>query len=165
MRPFRERPPEVAALLNPAFCGLLLHDSAAGFRREAHGAAMPFLFIPFVLPLSLHCATRAALPTTTRTKMHAWIQAHPEARISFPQRARSLHPYAMQGLLFATARGWFTFTADGGILTASPLAHKRKHIVQTSEVAACREAAVRVGRWLAHAGTPSTVYAMWGIIP
>lgn len=164
MRPFHDRPPEVAALMNPAFCALLLCDAVSGFTAES-GGAMPFACVPLVLPLSLHTATRDLLPTTTRTKMHVWLQAHPEVRVSFGERTRQLYPYAREALLFASQRGLLAFTDHGAILRTRKRFARGVSLTGSTDLSTSRKAAAFVGKWLVQAGEVGTVYAMWGIRP
>ena len=165
MRAFPDRPPEVAALLNPAFCAVLLREAIRGYGRETQGAAMPLTLIPFVLPLALHAATRAALPPTTRTKMHVWLQGRPEARILFARRAKALYPYAREALLFGIMQGLFTLDHEAG---ASATRRRFRHgglEPASDDFLASRDTAGLIGRWLGRSGQPHIIYAMWGVRP
>ncbi|WP_376760901.1 three component ABC system middle component [Archangium violaceum] len=162
MRAWQERPPEIAALLNPAFCALVLREAVKSFTAEAD-TSMPFPLIAFILPLSLHAPTRQVLPSTIRTKMHVWMQEYPEARIQFAPRARGLLPYAREALLFAAVRGVLTFDAEGNIAVGKRL--RAPPWERHAEPAECLRAAGFVGRWLARAGEVQSIFIMWGVRP
>lgn len=163
MRPWNQRPREIAYLFNPAFCALVLREVVSGFVEEVPtGMSYPLLFL--VLPIVLHKATREALPRSVATKMHPWIQEHEEARIGFARRCAGLAPYTREAVLFACLEGLLAFSA-GGMLVAP-----RKRLPRTDwgsdfDCTVCMERARFVGRWLATAGDNATVLAMWGVRP
>jgi len=158
---WEKRPVEVANLLNPPFCSLLLLDTIASFYKEK-GDGMPYLLSFLVLPLVLHKTTRDMLPGTTLTKMHAWLQRRSEVRVGFTQRARQLVPYTKESLIFAMQQGLTTTNENGELL---PVKTKLKGLCwpNQSEPDVCRNKAQFIGRWLARAGDVSTIFAMWGI--
>jgi hypothetical protein len=90
---WEERPIEVANLLNPAFCALLLRGTVLEYAKTA-SAGMDFPLVFMVLPIVLHKATREALPKTTISKFHAWFQEHQALRIGFSTRVQQLAPFA-----------------------------------------------------------------------
>lgn len=99
MLSWEKRPAEIANLLNPAFCSVLLRSSIDGFQKEKeYGISYPLLFL--VLPLVLHAPTRQTLPKTTQTKLHVWLQNFPEVRVRFVNRTRELVPYTKEALIF-----------------------------------------------------------------
>jgi len=66
MKEWANRPPEIAALLNPAFCGFLMSTGLDAYTQNVNEGA-PYAF-PFVmLPLVLHKPTRQAFPRSSRT--------------------------------------------------------------------------------------------------
>ncbi|WP_370039925.1 three component ABC system middle component [Corallococcus sp. AB045] len=163
VRPWTQRPPEVAALLNPAYCALLLRAAVDGYVKEAE-APFPFPLLPFPLPLSLHAPTRSSLPKTVRTKMHVWVQEHPEAKILFATRARTLTPYFREGLIFAMAQEILAVDANGGIAQGAKKL-RRPPVLKGGDAEAGLEAALFVGRWLARAGDLRSVFIAWGVRP
>lgn len=165
MTPWAERPSEVANLLNPAFCGLLLREAVSGY-ESATPAGMPFPLAFLVLPVVLHEATRGLLPGTTRTSLHAWLQENPQARVNFAERARELNPWTREALLYLAARGAVRFAEGGVVRAAGKLSRGRTALEEGSaEVKLCLQKAKLVGKWFALAGDTATVFQMWGVRP
>ncbi len=165
MRPWQERPPEAASLLNPAFCAVVLTSAVGGYVEEVQ-TGMPFVLPFLALPIVLHKQTRSALPGTIRTSMPAWLESNAEARIGFAERVRAIAPYAREALLFGSTRGAIGFSSTGTVvLGASQLGIKKFARSTTDETRACVEKARFVGRWFAGGGTAQTVLALWGVRP
>jgi len=161
--PWDERPIELANLFNPAFCAVVLQNAIRGYHKEAK-QGMPFPLLLLVLPLVLHASTRRALPATTRTKLHVWLQAQPEVRVGFAARARHMVPYTKEALAFGIQTQIIQILDDGSFIR---IQRKLRSISWPShlEVATCYEKAYFIGRWLAQAGEVATIYTMWGIRP
>lgn len=163
MRPWNDRPPEIAHLFNPAFCALLVREGVLGF-MEVSPSGMPYPLVFLLLPIVLHKATRESLPVTVSTKMHPWIQQHQEARIGFSERCAAIAAYTREAILFAATGTFLAFTQEG-TLHAPRLRLRRPTWPPDSESATCRQRARFVGRWLATAGDNATIFAMWGVRP
>jgi hypothetical protein len=163
--PYDQRPRELAHLLNPAFLSVLIARASSGYKEEAD-AAFPFSLAFLTLPLILHRTTRERLPHTTRTRMTAWLQDSPDVRVGFAERTRALVPYAREAIIFALYNGALRLTESGDIETTSPrLISRELRGSDMDEANECLRRASFVGRWLARAGSASTVYALWGIRP
>ena len=159
MKAWTERPPDVAHLLNPAFCGRLLTHTVVAHWPEP----VPFALIPLVLPLVLHRKTRDSLPASVRIPFIAWIEQHAAVRIQFADRVARALPVTRESLLFMASHGWLSFTGNG---VCAPRARALRTTPQdTAEIKDCISAARLVGRWLARAGRPATIYAALGITP
>lgn len=162
MLSWEERPIEVANLLNPAFCSILLRDSVVGF-RDSNLQGMPYPIAFLVLPLVLHKMTREALPRSIATKMHVWLQNNPEVRIDFAERTRRLVPYTKEALVFAMRAEVITISGNGNLFPANRLG--TISWPSDAEPAILRSRAKFLGRWFARAGDVPTIFAIWGIRP
>ena len=89
MNIWSRRTPEVAYLLNPAFCGIILYSSIKEYNKVLH-KAFPFPLIYLVLPLVLHRQTRINI--SSRTQLIVWIHKNAKLLIDFPLRAKELVP-------------------------------------------------------------------------
>lgn len=159
MKPWRERPADVARLLNPAFCGRLLVHAAVEHRPHA----LPFALAPLILPLVLHRKTRESLPTSVRSPFITWIEEHANLRIGFADRvARSL-PVTRECMLFMLSAGWLGLDGSG-VFAPRPKA-PTGHPLDTDEIKDCVLKARFLGRWLSRAGRPATIYAALAITP
>lgn len=163
MKPWSDRPPEIAHLFNPAFCALLVREGVLGF-MEVKPAGMPYPLAFLLLPIVLHKVTRGSLPPTIATKMHPWLQDHQEARVGFSERCAAVAAYTREAVLFAARGALLTFSQDGS-LQSPRLRLRRLPWPSDSESAICRQRARFVGRWLATAGDSPTIFAMWGVRP
>lgn len=161
MTGWAERPPEAAALLNPALLAVVSATAAWQYERESEdGMPWPLAFL--VAPLVLHRGTREALPRSTRTHLSAWITSNPIIRAGFPQRAQSLTGLVRDGIRFAMAHGALSVTTDGrmhGLL--SPSARP----IADGDAAVIVRSAGFVGKWFTRADQPATIFALLGVAP
>lgn len=160
---WEQRPFEIANLFNPAFCALLLRDAAKGYRKE-NQKGLPYPLSVFILPLVLHKTSRELMPKIISSKMHVWLKNHEELRIDFAKRVRHMLPYSKEALIFGMQGKLICINEEGNLI---PVERKLKTIrwKNDDETAICMQKSLFLGRWLAHAGDISTVYAMWGIRP
>lgn len=166
MRVWSERASEEAALLNPAFTALLVGGGAQGFVREV-GEGMPLTLAFVLLPIALHKPTRDALPGTVATSFAAWLEAHGDVRLGFPDRASRLAPLVREALGFGARHGHFTVSGQLQIVPVSggERTARRLLVHQTDDVKSCVAAATFAGRWLGRAGNPLTSMALLGVCP
>jgi len=163
MKPWHLRPQEVANLLNPAFCGQVLH-AAVKAHVEASTGALPFPLSFLILPLVLHRTTRDTIDGRTK-HFQNWITDHEEVKVGFAARARQTAPYTREAVMFLLQTGAFKMAAEGGLVTAKELKRIQRKVAQADENEACLKKAAIVGTWLATAGSPSTVFASVGVQP
>lgn len=160
MSEWAERPPVVAAMLNPALISAILAAASEGYRKEA-GQALPWPLSFIIAPLVLHRSTRQALPTSTRTYLATWTSRNPVLRAGFPLRAQGLVEPVKEGLRFGIGHGVLTVAADG--LHGRTRRPKGLHV--PDELAELLRKAGFVGRWLAKIDSTATVFAVLGVAP
>lgn len=164
MKDWENRPPEIASLLNPAFCGLLIAISLVTYTRKINEGA-PFAF-PFVmLPLVLHEPTRKIFPRSARTTFLSWITNKDTAiaKVGFAERARNMIPYTRESLTFAMQHNTICVTASGRLKISPPV--PRRFSNATPEVKDCINAASICGNWFSQAGDIKTAMALLGVKP
>lgn len=163
---WEERPREEAHLFNPPFCAALLYEFVKEYQK-AKGQAAPYTLLFCALPIALHGKTRRALPGSTVTSLYSWRERNPEVLVGFAERTRSLRPVVQEALRFAIDRSALAFAEDGGVMLGGrALSVGRKfEETLTDDARDCFAATRLLGRWLAKAGTPSTIMAAWGIKP
>lgn len=172
MKPWPERPTEVANLLNPAFAGALLRTSVESYVKAGE-SGMPFEVAFLVLPLCLHTATVARLPqSAVATSFHMWLQREEnrDLLIGFGDRVAALVPFTREAILFTTSRGVVVFDADGRLIegnAAWPRLTSASNPYRNSgaEIKESIRRAEFVGRWLALAGTTAFVFSILGVRP
>jgi len=119
------------------------------------------------LPIALHGKTRRALPGSTVTSLYSWRERNPEVLVGFAERARSLRPIVQEALRFAIDRSALAFAEDGGVMLGNRALSVARRFEETltDDARDCVTATRLLGRWLAKAGTASTIMAAWGIKP
>ena len=163
MQPWNERPTEIARLLNPAFCSLIIREAVRGFIEQS-SVGMPYPLAFLVLPIVLHRSTRDALPSSVATKMHPWIEENQQVQVDFAKRCAAIVEHTREALLYGTANELFEFS-DGAQIVIQRKRLKLPPWPTDSEPMACLEQARFLGRWLSRAGNTATVFAMWGVRP
>jgi len=149
---------EVRNLLNAPFCAYALTSFVKGYQTESGPCPFPLTFL--ALPITLHKETSERLPTTIRTKLHVWLQENPGLRVGFGERATALVPFTREGLMFAMHKGTLQVQETGSLQVGNGISGR-----PSAEVELLGKRATLVGRLFAHAGTPTTVFSMWGISP
>ncbi len=165
MKPWLDRPTEIAHLLNPAFCGTVLSASVSGYATR-HTDGMPFPLTFMVLPIILHRSTRQALPPNTRTSLPAWLHRHSSSRVLFHERLASLKPFTREAMLFALLHHWLVLSPDGSLGVTMTQSQMRRLLARLDgEARECGMRALFLGKWFAAASSPETVMTAWGVRP
>ena len=166
MRPWPERSPEVANLLNPAFCGVLLYAAVVGHEAaETDPLGVPFEVIFLVLPIVLHPPTRDAIPAGGRTRLLTWVSGRPALLIGLAERAQAASQVTRESLLFMASRQ--CLVVDNGRVATGPTTPKitSRRIGNAGEVKLTVRAATKIGKMFAGAGDAKTLYATLGLRP
>jgi hypothetical protein len=161
MTKWTERSPDVAALLNPAFCGILIQQAVDGFCSQ-RPEGMPFELAALVLALMLHRESKEKLPSSIRTPFLSWVATNPAVQIGLSARVRASASIFRESLMFMMLRGLIAVEANGLLVlraAKTPVARLDDEIRRHAQVAAL------VGRLLARTGSSATVYAALGIAP
>lgn len=161
--PWSRRPFEVAYLLNPAFCALVIREGAFGYQQDTQ-EGLPYSLSFLLLPITLHEATRNKLPYRITTKLHSWLGENQEVKIGFPERTRNLVPYVKEAMIFGM-RSNAVELANNGHIIPMPGVRQPKAWNNISEITDYLKAARFIGRWFAQVRDPGTIYYMWGIQP
>ncbi|UJS18770.1 MAG: DUF6521 family protein [Candidatus Jettenia sp.] len=164
MRKWAKRSPEVAALLNPAFCGFLVSAGLDEYIKKAKDGA-PYVFPFIMLPLVLHKPTRLIFPRTSRTTFSAWITNADTAiaKIGFAERARNMIPYVKEALMFAIQNNSIQVTDSGLLKPVSPSCKSFSNATQ--EVNECIRTSIMCGKWFSIVGDFKTAMALLGVRP
>lgn len=165
MTPWKLRPREEKALLNPGFCSHLLWHAARGYSGASPGA-ISFEESFLILPLTLHRETREAAPRTIRTSLAVWLLENPLVRGNVASRARLLVPTTKEAMTFGGTAGLLDL--NEGQLRAEDQwrAAINRFLAQSSdEVRDCAKWAAFLGKWFARTGDAATVFALMGLRP
>jgi hypothetical protein len=164
MTEWMDRPQEERALLNPAFCTILLWHAA--LERSATKRLLSFEECFLVLPFVLPTRTRELLPSTAATSMTTWLEDNPLEQRRLVARSRLMVPFTRTALLFGTANKAFQIK-DGNLLAEASWNSKvvRFGKESSAEVRSCIQKSKLISKWLLKSGTPSTVFALLGVRP
>lgn len=162
MLSWNERPFEIAYLLNPAFCGLLLRETVHSFADERK-QGLPYALSFLILPIVLHQSTRKALPERANIRMFDWLERYPQLKSGFANRARSLVPYTRESIIFGVQKG--ILRVDAGELRSIGTPTQPSEWPNTAEPSLCRDQARFLGRWFAQIGDATSVFRLWGVRP
>ncbi len=159
---WRERPIEIAHLLNPAFCSVILCEAVHSY-QESSDTFMPYVLSFLILPIVLHKPTRDILPNTIASKFHTWVHKHETVRIGFEARAKNMVPYTKEGIIFSASAGLLSFSEGGLTVTRNSFDSVEWPLYSDADF--CRKKARFLGRWFTRSGEPTTVYALFGVKP
>jgi hypothetical protein len=163
--PWKDRPTDIASLLNPALGALLITEAVRGYQSERPDQRLDFAVAHLVLPITLHGPTRRNLPSRINTKFHVWLERNPETRIGFAERVRDLVPFTAEGIVFASNQRWLTIIQSRLVRYTNAVSPTAALRPPGGDVRECAKSAYFLGRWLATAGSPNTIYALLGIRP
>lgn len=164
MKEWAHRPPEIALLLNPAFCGFLTSIGLAEYSKNVSDGA-PYAFPFIMLPLILHKPTRQIFPRSSRTVFSTWITNANTAvaKVGFAERAKNMVPYVKEALAFTMQHNCIYVTESGRLKTSNFT--PRSFSKATQEVNECARAAVMCGKWFSMAGDFKTTMVLLGVKP
>ncbi|MGG5787944.1 three component ABC system middle component [Bacillus pretiosus] len=163
MNLWNQRPTEVENLLNHAFLGRIIRSFVQAYYNERK-EAIPYELLFIFLPLVLQEYYRNALPKTTKTSMHIWLQNNPQMKMGFANKNKDLTPFVRETIIFLMNRGLLAMELDGKIKLGNK-GFKRKKLINTTEVEECIKKAKFIGKWFAKTGTTNTIFVIWGIRP
>lgn len=163
-QPWTERSTEEARLFNPAFCGELICRTVGEYYRTQQ-SRLGFVIAFLVLPLTLHSATREALPRRADVAFAGWIAEHGALLVDVPDRTRRLRPVSREALLFAVGQELLLFEKGGLVPGTKTVRPQARPSVSTDEVNAMRSAAGLLGRWFARQGTEASILRGIGVAP
>ena len=161
MDAWTKRIPEIAHLLNPAFCSSIIYQVILEYQKKAK-RKFPFTLIYLILPIVLHKLTRERI--TSRTNMVVWIQKYSDVLIGFPERAKSLVPFANESVEFLLQLKILQIIS-GELSVVKTLSKSKIDAILDQEILESYNKAENVGRWFAQMGAEENIYAAWGVKP
>lgn len=165
MKPWKERPIEIANLFNPAFCSSILNASVLGYNK-VNNKDMPLPILFMILPIILHDPTRNALPNRVTKSLATWIKENNSIRILFYQRVLSLKPFTEEALMFSILHGWLRISEEGNLRSIKNEKSIDNILKKTEgDLNSYIRHSKFLGRWFASIDAPQTIMALWGIRP
>lgn len=156
-----DRPADVANLLNPAYCSVVLGRVCEGYQTASEG--MPFALAFIAMPLLLQRDCAMLLPVSSRTKLHLWLNEYPEVALNFANRARGLAPYVKESISYGLSSKVLGLTPAGQIIP-KPVKALKAWEEQIPPRVALKQA-VLVGKLLAAVNDVPTIFSMFGVRP
>jgi hypothetical protein len=164
MKPWHLRSPEIANLLNPAFCGHVIYTAVNAYSEEAN-RPMPYPLVYILLPLALYRQARESIKPRSRLGFQVWLNENQHVKVGFAARARQLAPFAREAVTFLLQSGSLKLNADAGLAVSSPLLRTRRRFPIHSDDVDCLKKAAVLAKWIASAGPVATIYVTLGVRP
>jgi len=161
MIPWNKRVIEVKALLNPAFCGEILRRCIRAYEK-ASGKGMPYPLVYLVLPLILHNKTNSKMGLYKEIGLIVWIQNNEHLLIDFATRARRLIPITKESLVFLLRYNTLEISENSNLSVKNYQSHQDDNDNYTEKYYLRADL---LGEWLARAGSPTTIYSIFGVTP
>lgn len=159
---WQDRPKEVAYLLNPAFCGRLLHTAVGEYCKKKH-IGFPFPLIYLVLPLVLHAETRKVI--NSRTYLTVWVQRNRSLLLNFPDRCKDYVEITNEALEYMLQTCCLALTNNGTLRYNKIPSKLNKNLCDDDEIKEGLRKAQHVARWFVQAGKVENVYVTLGVRP
>lgn len=160
---WEDRSVVTANLLNPAFCGEVIRRAGLSYNAAGEQSLFPFSLAFLVLPIVLHKRTREALPKSTATYFHSWVELNEHLFIDFAERTRELLPYSREALLFLSHHKAIYIEGNGIAVTHYKKTTSRdEHGQEVNEIF---KRAEFLGRWFKQTGNEQTIYMFLKIQP
>ncbi len=163
MLQWQKRTPEIANLLNPAFCGLVIYTTVAEYQKKVN-EGLPFPLMYLILPIILHKNTRNRI--TSKTNMVVWLQQYQDILVGFPVRARNLVSFTNEAIEFLLYHNNIIIENKRAIISKKISKAKiNRYISADQEISECISKAAHVGRWFYNMRSVENIYAAWGVKP
>ena len=162
MKHWVERAPEIAYLLNPAFCARLLLKAIKSYEKESK-RKMPYSLIYLILPIVLHKETRNK--ANSKSKMLSFLGKNPELLVGFAERAKSLVQITNEALIYLLSSKLVFIDKNGGIGLNPKIKTLSETKYSAGDVKKCLSCSEAVGKWFARSGDEKTIYISWGVKP
>ncbi len=158
---WKERPNTVAYLLNPAFCGEVIHRFISQYQKT-NKVSVPFQLLFLVLPLVLHKEIRESLPSKSNKNFITWVEENQSIKMILPKLIKEIVPYTKESIMFLMIYKVIEINGKGEIINLI----KPKKIKSQNEVAECYNKAELVGKWFANSNCNSqSIFINLGIKP
>lgn len=164
MIPWSKRTPEIANLLNPSFCAILLYSATFEYQKKAKNNSMPFPLLYLVLPIILHKSTRNRV--NSRTNMVIWLQRNPDVLVGFADRTKNLIGFTNEAIEFLLFQGNCEII-NGGLSIIKTVSKSKivQYAANDQEISECIQKAENVGRWFCNMHAVENTYTAWGVKP
>jgi hypothetical protein len=160
-----QRPLEIAYLLNPAFCILVLNEAIRNYQEtRSTNNGMPYPLSFLILPLVLHRKTRELLPKKISKDLYDWLQENPVVYSGYADRIRRLAPLTKEAIIFGVQRQIIGVDQQGNLISSfTPSSYSADK--SAPDLSLYLKSAGLIGRWFASFGSVETIYRTWRIRP
>jgi len=159
---WQDRSKEIAYLLNPAFCGRILHATVEGYIKRC-SKEFPVPLVYLVLPLVLHTATRKTI--NSRSYLTVWVDKNKLLLLNYPDRCRDYVEITTEALEYMLCAGFIKLTENSGLVAKKIPTKLNKELHDDLEISECILKAKNVAKWFAQAGKTENVYVALGVRP
>jgi hypothetical protein len=153
----------IANLFNPAFCGEIIRRTVSQYNLG--GEEFPFLLTYLILPIVLHKQTRSAMPNSTATYFHSWVEENEHLFVNFSERVKEMNPFTKESAMFLLNQNSIKITDSGNLTIVQPYRKKLLTGDGIEEVKEIFRKAELLGRWFRLTGNVQTIYMFLKIRP
>ncbi len=165
---WEQRPVEVANLLNPPFCAILLREAIQAYEQK-DSRGMSYLLIYLILPFVVHAKTRHSIPNRPNYTFIEWLERQKTNSMILTDRIQQLTLFTKEGLLWGIQEDVFKFGSEedkfGNLVTSSRVLQFDESWSPDSTPVDCKNKARIIGTWFAEIGDVTTIYRSLGIRP
>ena len=160
MLPWQKRPFEIANLVNPAYCSLIIYTSLSDFYKEKH-QGMSYALSFLILPMVLHKPTLESFPQTTKTSLYEWVKCQSiDFGMMFRERTRQLIPYTKESLMFGMQHRILKIDKDGNLIKLTGNIEMEKLPCSVNNILG---QSAFLGRWFAQSEHEAIIFRIFGI--
>lgn len=159
-----ERPRIVASLMNPAFCGKLIHSFVKGYNNQ-RTRKCSFALAFFALPLILHEDTRNTIPLSRfRKTLHAWLDENPQIKVGLAGRIINNVIFTREAIMLLVSVGSLVIDNSGN-LEERKIGNNLTSDFDLTEVTECFTKAESLGKCFSRSGSDQTIFSIIGVKP
>lgn len=162
MRKWEERSREIANLLNPAFCGMILYKFIKIYSKKE--VRLPFELLYLVLPLVVYKDTRTRVGNKNR--LIDWIDENSDISLNFHKRAQSLCRITDESLIFLLETNCIKITEDGYVeVGIKKPKNSYEPISKDEDITDCFRKSEKIAKLFINAQNTETIFASLGVRP
>jgi len=165
---WEQRPVEIANLLNPPFCAILLHEAIHAYEQK-DSRGLSFLLINLILPFVVHTKTRRTISSRPNYSFIDWVGRQKIPSQVLASHIHQLTPFTMEGLVWGLDEDVIRFgdrkDSYSNLMTTEKTLQIDASWTRSSTPTDCRNKARIIGNWFAEVADVTTIYRTLGIRP
>lgn len=157
---WEKRPITVSNLLNPAFCGTVIHFFINEYQK-LHIKGVPFHLTFLVLPIILSKKIRDTLPRNSSKNLITWIEDNQLVKKDLPNLIKNIVPYTKESIMFLLMYEFIAVNEFGNLVVIN----QPPKIKNNNEVTECYKKSELLGKLLSKVDNNQFIFVNLGIKP